>query len=84
MTLGSLLTVLAGLPDIEWPDLNATEYDEVLIRIDLGRDQDFEVQSVYVEDRSAYDEDPIVVIAAGPHWSPSRVANLLSAASLDE
>src|SRR5579875_79937 len=70
MTLGTLLAALNRLTDIEWPDLNATADEEVVIRIDLGPDQDFEVRSVSVEDRAGCDEDPIVVIEAGLAWSP--------------
>jgi hypothetical protein len=77
MTLGSLLAALRGLTEIQCPGFNATPCDEVVVRIDLGPDQDFEVRSVYVEDRSGYDEDSIVVIEAGLHWSPPPVeANL--------
>lgn len=69
MALGRLVTALQGLTTIELPETNAIEYDDVVIRIDLGPDQDFTVSGVYVEDRSAYSQDDIVVIEAGPHWT---------------
>lgn len=69
MTLGRLVAALQGLTTIELPETNATEYDDVVIRIDLGPDQDFAVSRIYVEDRSDYGQDSIVVIEAGLHWT---------------
>jgi hypothetical protein len=65
--VGQVIAKLQALRDVEAPATNAVDTDPVVIRIDLGPDQDFHVTDIYVDEPADYEErDSFVVIEGGP------------------
>lgn len=64
MTLDELIEKLQALKEREEPEPNALGCDPVAIRVDLGPDQEFEIEGVSV-DCNAFADDWFVVIEAG-------------------
>ena len=64
MSIGALIQALQGLYEEEE---NALPEFPIVIRIDLGPEQELRVASVFLEDPGVYDtgRDPYVVIEAG-------------------
>jgi hypothetical protein len=71
--VGQVIAKLQALRDLEAPATNALDVEPVVIRIDLGPDQDFHVTDIYVDEPSDYEErDSFVVIEGGPVILPGE------------